>query len=56
MDERVQRGKPTTQQLSMVENIGETLRVAGGSRVRELAEGAKAPKAARKRTARKRKA
>jgi len=56
MDERVQRTKATTRQLSMVEDIGETLRVAGARRVREVAEGAKASKVARKRTTRKRKA
>jgi pimeloyl-ACP methyl ester carboxylesterase len=38
-DERIQRTKPSTQQLGMVENIGEALDVAGASRVWELSEG-----------------
>jgi pimeloyl-ACP methyl ester carboxylesterase len=48
-DERVQRGKPSTQQLSMVENIGETLHVSTASRVWELAEGGKAARSPSKR-------
>jgi len=51
MDERVQRTKPTTQQLSIVENIGETLLVPAASRVHELAKGGKRSKVARKRAA-----
>ena len=55
-DERVQRSKPTTQQLTMVENIGETLHVSRSSRAGEPAEGAKKPRVAKKRAAGRRKA
>ncbi len=51
-DERVQRRKPSSQQLSMVENIGDALDVSDASRVWELSEG-KRPAATASRRSRK---
>jgi hypothetical protein len=44
-DERI-HAKPSTQQLSMVEHVGEALHVSDAARVHELPEGAPRPKAA----------
>ena len=49
-DERVQRRKPSSQQLSMVENIGDALDVSDASRVWELSEGGRPAAAASRRS------
>ncbi len=53
-DERVQRGRPTSEQLAMVEHIGEDLHVEGASRVWELSgEATPAPRARKRSSKRK---
>ena len=48
-DERIQRAKPSMQQLSMIEHVGETLQVAKASGVREpKGNGASAKKRTRR--------
>jgi hypothetical protein len=54
-DERVQRAKPSTEQLAMIANIGEALVGAPAAKRARSSAPRRAPKAPRKRTAKKRK-